>query len=388
MSDTTTVPESQLENQPGTAPQEGTQQAQTIIVEGREIPKDLTKIEDPDLREHYQALIDADNEAKKTAGQGDGQPPAGQDQQQQQQPPTQQDQGAAPTQDAGKPKGPQQMVPVAALMSERERREIAEANANYYKGIAEATQRGTQPPAAQGQQQPPQQTPQQKLDAINGQIDALAEKFDNGDITMKEFKAQERALTDQAQTIREEMILAKVPKSQPQAAPAEDLLLEERTAELETKHPYVLHVFPEYMPADPAQREVLEARQETLRVEARAALRSQGVQAGPRADLLFRQKIAELADQYGPMWFPNVQVQRPTGQQTQPGAQPGQKPLTTKQQSRLDAIVTAGQQPPDITRVGQQGTQSEITEADIMNMSEDKIANLPSHVKEKFGIPT
>lgn len=369
----------------GQQPEQG-QQDQPLVIRGVEIPADLTKVEDPDMRAYYEALKQSDQEAKaKAAGEGGEQPS---EQQQGQQPPAQQQPGQ---QQPNQP-GTEPMIPKARFDDAVGR---AREEAAYWRGVAESArasgQNGGTPngqSADQGNQQQP--TAEQQLIAIDDQIVALAEKFDNGEITMKEYKAEERKLVSQADVLRENLLLGKVQQHIP--APQEDLLLSQRTTEIEQQHPFLPLVFPNKPDAQLTSLE--RSRQDMIREEATQAVLAKhpNLQPGPQADLIFREALGQVADRYGAVWFPQHKPAAPQGgQQPQTPASPqtqqtGGKPaLTQTQQQRLDKLRLADQQPPNTANLGTQGTgAAEYTPERIAQMSEDEYARLPSAVRARL----
>lgn len=359
--------------------QEPGQGAEPLVIRGVEIPADLSKVEDPDMRAYYEALI----ETEKAAGQqqdGGDQPTA-------EQKPTD-GQSAGATQGQQKPGEGQQdtpMIPKARLDQVLSEKESLAQQAAYWRGIAEA-RTGVAQPGGQ-QQQAPQQgdqqqtTPQQQLEVINSAIAELAEKFDNGELTMKEFKAEELKLQEQAAALREAILAEKVAARIPQQ---EDLALQQRTAEIEAQHPYLPLVFPNKPEGQLTPIEL--SRQELIRSEATANVlaANPGIQPGPMADLLFRQELGKIADRYGALWFPDYKPAAPAaGTRTQQSQQ--QTALTDKQQQRLDKLLLADRQPPQIATLGTTGDGTNAyTPERIAQMSDDEYAKLPAAVRARL----
>lgn len=314
-------------------------------------------------------------EAAKEPPKGDaatGQPPQGAK-------PDEPKPGTPPTQ----PESP--MIPKARLdevLSERGK--FAEDNAKlqqeiaYLRGIVDA--RGGTPPASG---QPPTQTqeptPEQKLAAIQKDIDKLAEKFDAGEITMADFKRQERELQNLEFTLREEVLLGKVKQQQPVPA-GNALYLDDMTARLEQQHPWV------------AEFEFFDSKADWDYLKAVAIERMLEQKLDPRDGDLgkfnFRKEVAQAADEFGPALLGARMAKAgrtPPGQATSPTTTP-QAQLSPAAKARQDKLGTAAGAPPDLTSMaGSPGTTTpQFSDAQIENMSEDEIGNMPAAVRRKF----
>jgi hypothetical protein len=327
-------------------------------------------IDDPDLLD----LEDAKREAAAEAAGGDGnKAQTDQTQQVTEQP---QDQGPQPrTQPSGQP-----MIPKARLDQEIDKRSRAEQEAAYWRGRAEGAQPAQGPQPAAGAP-PPQSAPQPTVTIASIKEARLkaAKDFDDGTISAVEWETKRTQLDDQEQQIRQADLLSKIPQNVPAAG--QDLILEERTAEIEQKHPYSGLVFPVQPDNDP----IMDARRTMLHTEAHAAViaNNPGIQPGPRADLLLRQELARLTDQYGPQWFPNHKAAAPPAPQPQPAPQ---MTMSDRANNRLGKLVTQSQQPPNLGSAGRAGAPESLgfNEAQIANMTDDQIAALPRDQRAKI----
>lgn len=253
---------------------------------------------------------------------------------------------------------------------------LATENA-YLKGQLDAR---TAPPAAQTQQAQP--TPEQHLQAIASASDNLAKRFDDGEITMAEYKREERTLQSQENALRDQM------RAPPQPAASNDtgneLYLETLTAQLETQHPWVAVFDQVGSPAD----------WDYLKAAARQNLTERGVDVGKKSALAtyeLRKEVSRLADELGPSLVAakaqKAGIQLPGSQtsttQTPQAQQP--KPLSQQAQARQAALTKAANAPPDITALnGYTGTEGGMpTDDQIANMSEEDIARLPQAVRNK-----
>lgn len=279
------------------------------------------------------------------------------------------------------------MIPKARLDEVLGAKEKIERENAYLRGQLDAR---TQPAAA-AQQQPAAAapTPEQRLKAIRDANDVLAEQFDNGDISMKAFKAEERKLHDQEQAIREEALLSRVrpaPQPQQQAGGSDELYLETLTANLETQHPW-MQVY---------EQVGSKADWDFLTQRARENLAERGIDTTkktPMATFELRKEVARLGDELGPslvgskatakgIQIPATQQQQPP-QQQQPQGKPA---LSQAAQARANGLKRAEAAPPDLARLsGHAGEPDGVpTDSRIENMSEDEIGNMPVNVRRKM----
>lgn len=274
----------------------------------------------------------------------------------------------------GKPAAPQGdrqpvMIPKgrfdeATTKLQRERDEALQREA-FLAGQIEAMkalqQQGGQPdkPAAQ---QPQART----VDQIQQEIEANASKFDNGEITYAEMKKIERQLE------REERELSA--PANPAAATSmegDKLYLDTLTAQIEKDHPYITLI------QSPTDFEFLKRKAaESLAAE---NWKNPG---GDMGSYQYRLRIAEMATQYGEMLTGTKLTPKPG--QPAPSGQPAQRsPQAAAREAKLD--LAAGM-PPDIARMGTagDGTGGQLTEAQLMSMSDDEIANLPTATRSRL----
>ena len=303
-------------------------------------------------------------------GQPQVQPqPSGQQQQDQQRPQggQQQQPGEQPT-----------MIPIARLNEELNKRHTAELEAARWRGVAEARQQ--QQPAPQGgpqpQPQPQQPTADQRLAAVHTKQDELATKFDNGEITYAELTKQTRELSNQEQTIREELLLAKV-KPAAQAKEPSDLYLQDRTEAIAAEHPWV----------DVFEQVGTEIDWKYIRDRAVGNLIDKGVDVTTSAGILaLREESAAFMDQLGPhmladkatakgIAIPGPQQPKPGQQQQQPagqGTRQGQPPLSPIAAIRKGKLGVEAGQPPNLAQMnGTTGDTSLPTDAAVESMGEE-----------------
>ena len=279
-----------------------------------------------------------------------------------------------PPQDQSKGKQPAPMIPKARLDEVLSERDKHLQEAAYWRGVAES--RVGKPTDGQPPQEPPI-TPEQHLAAIRLQQEALAKKFDEGELTMTDYVKQSHALDDLAQSVREDALLAKVkPAAQPNSS--DDFGLASETARLEEAHPWVKVL--EQIPNNDADWNY-------LRGVAISNLASRGIDAaaGKYGTYQLRREIAELADQYGPTLFgPRAKaagLTLPDASQQQQ-QKPALSPTAQARQAKLGTMASA---PPNIAGMSGAGADTGMpSAARIEEMSDDDIGNLPDSVRRKL----
>jgi hypothetical protein len=180
------------------------------------------------------------------------------------------------------------MIPKARFDQVNSRaRELELENARL-QGRLEATA----PPAATTAT-PSQPTAEQRIAAIDTEIDKIAKAFDDGELTMSDFKRQERAFEAQKQALRDEQLLARVPKPQSASAdPGDSLYLHQQTEQVATQHPWV----------DVFEKVGTDADWAFVRARAERDMKERGVDTSNRAvsDLELRKTMGRLMDELGP----------------------------------------------------------------------------------------
>lgn len=309
--------------------------------------------------------------------------------------------GAAPTGDAavapgdGKPAPDpepaaaaakdQPMIPKARFDEVAKQRDDALMAAAYHKGQADqiAKQPGEVDPAEAAK------TPDQALADLKAKKLDLAEELDEGQLTQREYAEKLSDLDDQEFEVRK-VLLAPAPTSVDSVPEQEtDLYLETVTAELEQAHPYLALI------GDPGTDPLAKERFDHLAATARATLAAEGetITNNARGTLLVRQKVAELSDGYGKLWFPDAQVGEGQQQTAQPGQadpQKGADGLTASQRATKNKVGQAAAHPPNTLNIGAGEGQQEDAAADATRkiesgeFSEDDIAALPDALKKQI----
>ena len=284
---------------------------------------------------------------------------------------------------------PAVMIPKARLDEALHGKSEAEANAAYWKGVADGRATGIQPPPKPGDGQPGGQQQQQPLTAdarlatIQAQSDALAAKFDNGEISMADLTKQQRDLANKEAAIREDVLLAKVkPADQKPADQGGDqLYLDSLTAQLEQDYPWVV-VF---------DKVGTESDWNYLKETAKQNLVDRGVDPtqGDLGKYELRKEVARLADKIGPFLIGDKAKAKGIAipdQTPSPGGQKPTQPLSPQARARaakLDAVAGA---PPNLNAMGgNAGDPSGIpSDARVESMDEEAIGALPDNVRKRL----
>ncbi len=314
-----------------------------------------TRTTDPDALELAAALAAAQAEEAGTPAAPEPQQPT-----------------AITTAPAEQPTQPQQVVPASVVAAmRRELRQQREQNA-YLQGALEVVQRrgGDQP------QDPQQQSPQQpapaasikdQIAAHRAELERLAGEFDAGNLVMREYEAQRGRIDDAIADLR-------IAQMAPPPAPEGIVEQAYETAHLNRlleAHPYAhgLSTDQAIALADAARTEL--------------ALEGTPVGTGKAETLRLRERVALLSDRYGPRWgiAPRQAAapQQPNRQQA-PNAAPHLSPAA---QARVAKMDLRSQLPPDPSGMGH-AAQGEMTESQILTMSDEDIAALPPAVQARL----
>ncbi|HEC14941.1 MAG TPA: hypothetical protein ENI72_04200 [Rhodospirillales bacterium] len=282
---------------------------------------------------------------------------------------------------------PSVMIPKSrfdsAQAKTRGERDEALQSAAYWKGRAEQAALMPQGTPATTE---PEITPDQIIAEAREQKNKLVKEYDDGTIDTMEYETAKDQLEDRIFEARQSKLTPPAPPQKEEPAEkvetGEDLYLDQLTAGLEEKHPFALAI-----PADDPRWGFLEG-------EALRQFNAEGtqLQQGARGLFMLRERMAQLTDQYGPLWTGKTVEQlnantgdvaaRPTQETTVPG---GEKPgLSSQAKARKEKLILSGQHPPDISNLGSSGINEEITDADIEKMTDEEIAALPDSAKQKF----
>lgn len=264
------------------------------------------------------------------------------------------------------------MVPKERLDEVIRQRDQYKAAAQYTQGVNDALRSNLRPdeakpaePAAKVEAGP---TYDEKINAAEQQKIALAEKFDSGEINLKELRTHEVELDKQIRTLADERHKAqinelKVESTKVSQAQAIEAAAYNATVDIQKNHPYVAEI-------DNLPYAVKRVAWEVIANEAQQMLRSQGINPNDgtaNSRIAFINAKAQLTDKYGPQY---------TGKNlSQQSVQ--QKPvLSQNAQNRSAKLELAAQQPPAISNLGVVDTKSELSSAQIESMSDDQIADM------------
>jgi hypothetical protein len=339
---------------------------------------------EPDIDQQEIDAAKAAVEAEKAAGGGDGTQAADTGTQGQKQP-GQQDQQQPAAQAA--PAGDAPLIPKARLDEALRKADEEKANAAYWKGVADAR---VAPKPQDGQTQPAQQqqqpTAEQRLAVIQTEQDALAKKFDDGEITMSDLTRQQRELNNREHVIREEALLARVKPADKATDQQLDntLYLDTLTAQLEQQHPWV-EVF---------DKTVGDKSPEWKYVKDRAVQNCIDRGIDPTkpgtGQYELRKEFSVLADQLGPSLVGDRAKTKgiaiPGQTPSQGGQQQQKSALSPQAQARAAALTKQENAPPNLQRMS--GATDDGTgvpsDSRLEHMSDDEIGNLPDAARRKL----
>jgi hypothetical protein len=274
---------------------------------------------------------------------------------------------AEPGKDGERPKG--NVVAKARFDEVLVRAKTAEEN------LARSQAEALELKRAVAQTRPPEVQPE--LVRIDTKIDDLAKKFDDGVITYAEMVAQQRPLMAQRDQIREDTIVSRATQravaSIPAPSSADDGWLADRSKEVVDRYGPYIEAIPETM-----VKAVVE--------QARAnVLAEHGKVTGARADALVRQEFGRLAEVMhdGFAAINGTQPIKRAGN-GQPAARPtpGNQPTVEQRRAKLDLQERAH---PSLSSMSRStGTDTMLSEAQIEEMDEEAIAELPAATRKRL----
>ena len=274
----------------------------------------------------------------------------------------------------------------AGVLAEERRRSRALADENLYlKGALAARAAAPQPGGGNapqpggGQQQP---TIAQRIQAEGLKIIDASKKFDQGELSMEQFKQIELQADDTIAALRAQHLLNHVqalPQKGGEIGIADAHVLEQHLERMTVEHPW--------------SAEMNDQEIDWLSTVARDEFRGRGQPIQPNSPvdtLRLRQRVAELADVYGPTWYPGRQIAVPQAQQTPPaqGNQTGNnRPAAGNSRVRENARLAsvAANQPPSLNNAGHADSgEASITNDKIEAMNEDEIMALPRATRDRL----
>ena len=289
--------------------------------------------------------------------------------------------------------GKMPMVPKARLDEVLSENSTLKTQLTYVQGIAEA--RGemlkSKPADTTGKPEEPGKTetvPEQTDYA--GQIAkaeeekiALAQKYEDGEISLVELRKQEIELDRQIRAAEDQREQARFNEANKVATDtvAASNRANAVTAEaikIQEQHPYIAEI-------DALPEKIREGIWAQITDEAAANLMKQGINPADgkvESHLALIQEKARLTNEYGPRY---------TGKQlnTDPNSQKADQ-LSDKGKQRLAKLNLADQQPPTLNGTGAHANDGELTEADLEGMSQDQMADYlataPGRVLKAAGL--
>lgn len=268
------------------------------------------------------------------------------------------------------------------LLSDREkaRQEAADLRERlaYLEGQNSARQQETQAPPAD-----PEPTPEERINALNDELDGYAAQVDSADIGMADYRKHERRIEAEVAKIRQEATTSKAPESPAPGSDDAKQLIEMRKQEhvrtLREQHPYA-----DKFAADQGWREYLTDI-------ARANLKRMGQpikpEGGPLEDMRLQKAFAELTDHYGPQTFPDVSPANPKTEQRQ---ETTPAPLSAEAKARKDKIDLKNAMPPDTATLGRSPDNQGLSEDELAAMSSEQLESYldanPEKAAEIMGV--
>lgn len=226
-------------------------------------------------------------------------------------------------------------VPVSAVYKERKARQALELQVAHLTGQVQALSAAKPSADHEAEEAKPEPPNDDPLQGLYSQVDALAERFDAGELSMREFKAQERALQDQIDTIKTERAQA--------TAQQQDPTLEEFTVKLAEQYPVITKL-----------TEGTTSALVALAYE-QAEQSQDPIPGGLRGTMILRERVAKLAQTlYG---------QPATTTTTPPGTQ---QPLSPQAAVRAAALEKQAQMPPEVSTMGSAGSSAIPSDAEFL----------------------
>ena len=292
--------------------------------------------------------------------------------------------------EAPKAEGEPPMIPKPRFDQVLADREQAISAAAYWRGVAEARGTVTQPGVGE-QETPaigePAKTVDEQLAEVRTERIKLATRFDDGEMSAKEWEESRAKLEDKEREIRssvEPAPAAPAATPAPQPTSSDDLYLDNLTTTLEDQHPFTLEI------------DEKDPRWAFLETEAWQQLGKEGVDITPdsRGTYVLRQRMAELTDVYGPIWTGKTSEElkkakaeaEPKVPEQQPPGNSGEQPSKTAK-AREAKLIANAEAPPDVSRLGAGGAQTEVSDAQIEGMTDEEIAALPEATRRRL-MPT
>lgn len=217
-----------------------------------------------------------------------------------------------------------------------------------------------------GRTRAPEQQQQQETDpvqALETQLDALADRYDQGEITLREFRSAERRLLAEQDQARAE--LARPDPETFAVQLSRDPVVSDHLTRLQRDNPWFDRV-----PQDDVQ--------DFLVPRAREALERQGIAITPdaRSTMILREAVVDLAKRVGMDLKYGGQQQQPAQAPALGGVSPQERAAKLDLQQRL---------PPNPSRVGSSQQIDPMDPATLAEMSDSDLAALPASVLDRLA---
>lgn len=295
--------------------------------------------------------------------------------------------GAEPAATAAAPKdrGPMPMIPKVRLDEVLSENSLLKDQVGYLRGLADAHKaQPAQQPAAKPAEA---QTPTKPADQSGGRVDdietaisaleekklAIAEKYDNGEISNKQQIQEQIAIDKEIRGLSNQRIekMQETSRTEAQAAVQAnnfETVKNNVGLQLQAKHVNVAVI-------DALPPNMRDGVWKDITTDAVANLAARGIDiktGGAQAKLMLIQEKARLTDDLTKYGLTGKQAPAPVAQNGQP-AQPKPSPAAV---NRAAKIELANSQPPTVTDMAAGADNAEITDDQIANMNEDQIADL------------
>lgn len=299
---------------------------------------------------------------------------------------------AAPAATAPKEKTASPMIPKARLDEVLSENALLKDQIGYMRGLKDAAraapaQTATEPkqPAATAAQPAAGTGPGQggvdEIETLIGAQEArkleLAEKYDNGEISSKQWKEGEILIDKEIRALATKRVEAVRDESRREAQSAVaannfESVKNNTGLQLQAKHPNVAVI-------DSLSEGVRDGVWADITRTAAANLAARGIDVkdgNPNTKLLLIQEKAKLTDNlehFIPWYKAPAAAAAP---KTETSGQPSQPKPSETALNRKAKIDLANSQPPSTSDMGNGADNRELTEADIENMTEDQMADL------------
>ena len=287
-------------------------------------------------------------------------------------------------------------VPLPRFNSVVQQRNQAVEDAAYWRGVAESRAAGGAtgaPPAPVAQPTPAEILAQVEAAITERQnaIVALAEKHDNGEITLAQYEREKFKIQNEIDGIKARHLAGHIQSQMPKEKPApiswaDQVALDNLIADLQVKHPWSA-VMPQ-------------VELQWLADLAREELTGRGIELVPgsaRSMAAIYEAAAQLSDFFGPRWHPNSTLPAPAATPSVPAVagNPSTAVATTTapgippgvRQAQVEAkIGLAARHPPNSATMGSSGgvPAADLTDEQIEAMSADELAALPGGTLERL----